>query len=139
MDPRMGAVSTTREVSPTKTAEQFGVSTSTLDRVKTILDHGTPEQIQSLRDKGETGPGVRTVFEQVQHEKLKSKLQQQQTDSPAQEIRRDNLKLINKDFRVVTKQEIPDGSVDLVLVLDFPEPRIREDDGGRQYQQLMEF
>ena len=56
-------------------AEQFGVSSSTLDRVSTILDQGTPEQIQSLRDKGETGeePGVRTVYEQVQSEKLKSK------------------------------------------------------------------
>lgn len=49
----------------------------------------------------------------------------------------DNLKLINKDFRTITKEDIPDGSVDLVLVLDFPEPRIREDEGGRQYQQLM--
>lgn len=28
-------------------------------------------------------------------------------------------------------------SVDLVLVLDFPEPRIREDEGGRVYEQLM--
>ena len=42
-------------------ADRFGVSSSTLDRVSTILDQGTPEQIQSLRDKGETGegPGVR--------------------------------------------------------------------------------
>jgi len=120
-------------------AEQFGVSSSTLDRVSTILDQGTPEQIQSLRDKGETGegPGVRTVYEQVQSEKLESKLQgQQRTEGAAQqqqEIRRDNLKLINKDFRTVTRDEIPDGSADLVLVLDFPEPRIREDEGGRQF------
>jgi hypothetical protein len=32
-------------------ADRFGVSSSTLDRVSTILDQGTPEQIQSLRDK----------------------------------------------------------------------------------------
>jgi hypothetical protein len=69
-------------------AEQFGVSSSTLD----ILDQGTPEQIQSLRDKGETGegPGVRTVYEQVQQDKLKSKLQ---TDSKSPSLARDNLRL----------------------------------------------
>ena len=62
-------------------AEEFGVSSSTIDRVRTILDQGTLEQIQSLRNKNETGegPGVRTVYEQVQSEKLKSKLQ---SDSP---------------------------------------------------------
>jgi hypothetical protein len=118
-------------------AGRFGVSSSTPDRVSTILDQGTPEQIQALRDKGETGEGlgVRTVYEQVQSEKLKSKLQRP-TEGQAQqqqEVRRDNLKLINKDFRTVTRDEIPDGSADLVLVLDFPEPRIREDEGGRQF------
>jgi hypothetical protein len=119
-------------------AEQFGVSTSTLDRVKTILDEGTPEQVQSLRDKGEKGegPGVRTVYEAVQSDKLKNKLAEDAKG--AQELRRDNLRLLNKDFRAVTKQEIADNSVDLVLVLDFPEPRIREDEAGRQYQQVME-
>ena len=45
-------------------AEQFGVSTSTLDRVDTILQDGTPEQVQS--------------------EKLKDKLSSQQTENPAQ-------------------------------------------------------
>jgi hypothetical protein len=105
---------------------RFGVSSSTPDRVSTILDQGRPEQIQALRDKGETGEGlgVRTVYEQVQSEKLKSKLQRP-TEGQAQqqqEVRRDNLKLINKDFRTVTRDEIPDGSADLVLVLDFPEP-----------------
>ena len=99
-------------------AEQFGVSSSTLDGVKTILDQGTPEQIQSLRDKSETGegPGVRTMYEQVQQEKLESKLQTE----GAQEVRRDNLKLLNKDFRTITSADIPDRSADLVLVLDFP-------------------
>jgi hypothetical protein len=91
-------------------AEQFGVSTSTLDRVDTILQDGTPEQVQS--------------------EKLKDKLSSQQTENPAQ-LRRDNLKLINKDFRTITAEDIPDGSADLVLVLDFSEPRIREDEGGQ--------
>jgi hypothetical protein len=53
-------------------------------------------------------------------------------------LRRDNLKLIDKDFRTIISADIPDESVDLVLVLDFPEPRIREDENGRQYLQLME-
>jgi hypothetical protein len=94
------------------------VSTTTLDRVKTILEEGTPEQVEALRNKNETGegPGVRTVYEQVQQEKQKGKLQQQQTDSSAQEVRRDKPKLLNKDFRLVTKQEIEDGTIDLVLV-----------------------
>jgi hypothetical protein len=34
--------------------EDFGVSSSTIERVRTILDQGTPEQIQSLRKKNET-------------------------------------------------------------------------------------
>ena len=43
-------------------AEQFGVSTSTLDRVKTILEEGSPEQIQALREKGETGKWASTKY-----------------------------------------------------------------------------
>jgi ParB-like chromosome segregation protein Spo0J len=118
-------------------ANEFGVSSSTIERVRTILEQATPEQIQGLRNRTETGegPGVRTVFERVQTEKLKSKLQ---TDGPAQELRRDNLRLINKDFRTISHDDIPDESVDLVLVLDFPEPRIREDEGFRVYAQLMQ-
>jgi hypothetical protein len=48
------------------------------------------------------------------------------------------LKLFNKDFRLITREEIPQGSVDLVLILDLPEPRLREDEGGRIHMQLME-
>jgi hypothetical protein len=33
--------------------------------------------------------------------------------------------------------EMPPESVDLVLVLEFPEPKIREDEQGRVYAQLM--
>ena len=133
-------------------ADQFGVSTSTLDRVKTILDQGTPEQIQALREKGETGegPGVRAVYEQVQSEKLKSKLQgQQRTEGAAQqqeqqqqeqeqEVRRDNLKLINKDFRTVTRDEMPDGSADLVCLRDRSEtgggPGVRVEDVSKKFE-----
>ena len=117
-------------------AKECGVSSSTIERVRTILEQATPEQIQSIRDKSEAGqrPGVRSVFQQVQTDKLKNKLQ---TNSPMQELRRDNLKLINRDFRTISREDIHDGSVDLVLVLDFPEPRITEDQGFRIYEQLM--
>jgi hypothetical protein len=100
--PPTSHVNATRE----ELAGRFGVSASTLERVNTILQEGSPEQIQALRDKSETGeaPGVRTVFGQVQTEKLKDKLQ---PETPAEEVKKDNLKLINKDFRVVTKEEIP--------------------------------
>lgn len=117
-------------------ADEFGVSHATIERVRTILEQGTPEQIQSMRDKSESGqrPGVRTMYEQVQDNKLKSKLQ---TEGGGQELKRDNLKLINKDFRTLTRDDIPDESADLVLVPDFPEPRITEDQGFRIYEQLM--
>jgi hypothetical protein len=78
-----------------------------------------------MRDKSESGqrPGVRKMYEQVQTDKLKNKLQTE--GGATQETSRDNLKLINKDFRVVNRDDLPDETVDLVLVLDFPEPRIR--------------
>jgi hypothetical protein len=61
--------------------KEFGVSGSTIERVRTILDQATPEQIQALRAKSESGegPGVRTMYEQVQSDKLKKRLSSQQT------------------------------------------------------------
>ncbi|MGB6530198.1 MAG: DNA methyltransferase [Candidatus Nitrosopolaris sp.] len=125
---------------------EVGVSASTIDRVRTILEGGSKEQISALRERSQTGegPGVRTVYEQVQNDKLKTKLAQSSSggsSSDSQSVpltRPDNLKLFNKDFRTMTLQEIPDQSVDLVLALDFPEPQIREDEGGRIHEQLME-
>jgi hypothetical protein len=46
------------------------------------------------------------------------------------------MRRFNKDFRVVTTDDIPEGSADLVLVLHFPEPKMREDEGGRIHEQL---
>jgi hypothetical protein len=113
--------------------------------VRTILKEGSEEQIESLRHKSEQGgggsgsgsPGIRTVYAQVQSEKLKTKLEATQQQHPTV-ARHDNLKLFNKDFRTISLSEIPDESVDLVLVLDFPEPRIMEDEGGRLHEQIME-
>ncbi len=61
--------------------KEFGVSGSTIERVRTILDQATPEQIQALRAKSESGegPSVRTMYEQVQSDKLKKRLSSQQT------------------------------------------------------------
>ncbi|MFZ0221642.1 MAG: ParB/RepB/Spo0J family partition protein [Candidatus Nitrosopolaris sp.] len=122
-----------------------GVSHGTIERVRTILKEGSEEQIESLRHKSEQGgggsgsgsPGIRTVYAQVQSEKLKTKLEATQQQHPTV-ARHDNLKLFNKDFRTISLSEIPDESVDLVLVLDFPEPRIMEDEGGRLHEQIME-
>jgi len=74
------------------------------------------------------------MYETVQQNKLKKDLQP--ANGGSKEVRRDNIKLLNKDFRVVTTDDIPEGSVDLVLVLDFPEPKMREDEGGRIHEQL---
>jgi hypothetical protein len=49
-----------------------------------------------------------------------------------------NMHLLNKDFRLVTQEEMPDWSMDLVLVLQFPDPKIPEDEGGRIHEQLIE-
>lgn len=116
-----------------RTREQLagyvGVSPATIDRARTNLEEGSQEQIASLRNRksSEKGPGVRTVYEQVQFGKLQSRLQRPDSSAPAPAVRKDNLKLLNKDFRVVTQEEIPDRSVDLVLALNFPESRIREE------------
>lgn len=132
-------------------AAEVGVSASTIDRVRTILVEGSEEQIESLRTKNEkgTGPGVRTIYEKVQSDKLKTKLAANQGDNELNsshprrqqrddDTKPDNLQLFNQDFRTLTMSDIPDNSVDLMLVLDFPEPRIREDEGGKMHEQLME-
>lgn len=117
---------------------EFGVSGSTIERVRSIMEHGTPEQIQSMRDEDGNSkkPGVRTMYEQVQNERIKKELTDS-TNVTTPQLKKDNLRLINKDFRIATKEEIPNDSVDLVLVLDFPEPRMREDEQGTVYAQLM--
>jgi hypothetical protein len=72
------------EYTPLKSSKEIGdevgVSASTVDRVKTIMEQGSPEQIEALKQKSETGegPGVRTTYEQIQQEKLKKKLHEEQ-------------------------------------------------------------
>ena len=47
---------------------EFGISSATIEHVRSIMEYGTPEQIQSARDRSLSGqkPGVRTMYEQVQ-------------------------------------------------------------------------
>lgn len=82
-----------------------GVSHGTIERVRTILKEGSEEQIESLRHKSEQGgggsgsgsPGIRTVYAQVQSEKLKTKLEATQKQHPTV-ARHDNLKLSTRTF-----------------------------------------
>jgi transcriptional regulator with XRE-family HTH domain len=49
----------------------------------------------------------------------------------------ESVRLVNKDFRLVDQAEIQDGSIDLVLALSFPDPKIHEDEGGKIHEHLM--
>lgn len=49
----------------------------------------------------------------------------------------ESVRLVNKDFRLVDQEEIQDGSINLVLALSFPDPKIPEDEGGKIHEHLM--
>jgi hypothetical protein len=49
----------------------------------------------------------------------------------------ESVRLVNKDFRLVGQEEIQHGSIDLVLALSFPDPKIPEDEGGKIQEHLM--
>jgi ParB-like nuclease domain len=152
-------------------AQYVGVSPATFARVETIFQDGTEEQIQALRGgrggsddnisagsgdggngneggggggggKATRGAGVRTIYEQVQNEKIKDRLQagshSQGMHEKTQPKKHNNVKLLNKDFRLITMQEVPDSSVDCIIALDFPEASQKEDEWGRIHGQLME-
>ncbi|MGA8082241.1 MAG: hypothetical protein WCC17_01835 [Candidatus Nitrosopolaris sp.] len=105
--------------------------TTTTER-KTIIEDGTPDEINRLRQKN--GPAIKTVYKKIRNDKLRKRFEQQQYATPQPVAsRRDNPKLFNKDFRAVT-----DGSIHLVLALNFPEVSIREDEEGRIHEKLME-
>jgi ParB-like chromosome segregation protein Spo0J len=129
---------------PTRSSQEIGndvgVSASTIDRVKTILEQGSQEQIAALKQKSQTGsgPGVRTVYEQVQQEKLKTKLASEAEAAKKVQVKQQkNVKLFNKDFRTIVQSEVANDSVDLVITLEFPEASRSEDAPGRLHEQLM--
>jgi hypothetical protein len=75
------------------------------------MEHGMPQQIQSMRTKEEGGQGlgVRAVYERVQPHKLKSRLTG---------LHR-SLKLINKHFRTIPLDDISDESADTIGLLSY--------------------
>jgi hypothetical protein len=69
------------------------------------MDHGTPEQIKAMTDSRSDDSdskkiGVRMVYEQVQSDREKKALQEQ-SGANTMQLQRENLRLINKDFRIV--------------------------------------
>jgi hypothetical protein len=122
---RISLGSRTRE----QLAKYVNVSPATIARVDTILEEGSLEQKASLNVSG-----INTIYELV---KL-GKLQRRDSSALARSRRKHNSKLLNKDFRIVTQDQISDGSVDLVLVLNFPDEYETKDKGRRIYEQLME-
>lgn len=62
-------------------------------------------------------PGVSTMYESKM--RLKKGLASSSGGTTTPELNKDDLKLLNKGFRIVTK-EIPDESIDLVLALNLP-------------------
>ena len=49
----------------------------------------------------------------------------------------ESVRLVNKDFRLVCDEEIQDGSIDLIIALSFPDPKIPEDEGGKIHEHLI--
>ena len=73
------------------------------------------------------------------HEKETKKEEQTRGVSSGGGRRRndESIRLVYKDFRLVGQEEIQDGSIDLVLVLSFRDPKIPEDEGGKIHEHLM--
>jgi RNase P protein component len=129
---RISLGSRTREL----LAKYVCVSPATIERVETILEEGSLEQKASVMN-GRSG--IKTIYEKIQFGKLQSRLQRLSSSALAPALRKHTPKLLNKDFSMVTQDEIPDGSVDLVLVLNFPEAAsVEMDKGGVIYEKLME-
>ena len=101
-------------------------------------DHG--EELQ--REKGREDGGVEDVDEDEHeivsaddmsakiHDEKESKKEAKTTGMSSGDGRRgggESVRLVNKDFRLVDQEDIPHNSIDLVLSLNFPDPRIPED------------
>jgi hypothetical protein len=69
---------------------EFGISGSAIERVRSIMEHRTPEQIESMRG----GPGskkpVSAMYEQVQNERIKKELASSSSGTAAPELRESN-------------------------------------------------
>jgi hypothetical protein len=101
---------------------------------ETSHDHG--EDIE--REKGREEGGVEEVDEDeheiVAADDVSAKIHDETGLSSGAGRRRggESVRLVNKDFRLVYKEDIPHNSIDLVLALSFP-----EDEGGKIHEHLM--
>jgi transcriptional regulator with XRE-family HTH domain len=111
-------------------------------------DHG--EELE--REKGLKDGGVEAV-DQDEHEivaagdmstkvhnEKESKKEEKTTGVSSGSGRKggsESVRLVNKDFRLVNQEEIPHGSIDLVMALSFPDSKIPEDEGGKIHEHLM--
>jgi hypothetical protein len=75
------------------------------------------------------------------HDEKENKKKEEKTRGVSSEGDRrrndESVRLVNKDFRLVGQEEIQDGSIDLVLALSIPDPKIPEDEGGKIHEHLM--
>lgn len=110
-------------------AKLAGVSHDTIDKVKKIIDHGTPEQVERIK-KGDKGNTVNTVYEEV-----KAKI----SPSPAPKAPRPVPKSMEETFKAGIAQ-LKDNSVDasftpeqfLLEYQAFAEDIIRQFEGYKQ-------
>ncbi len=128
-------------------ADLVGVSHATVERVLYILNHASNQTVEALRrghEESERPVGIRSVYDQLRHEKLEHNLK---TEAGGNDTRQhplikkprrtgELLHMFNKDFRSVG-QEIPFGTADLVLAFKFPDPRRPDDEPGRIHEHLM--
>lgn len=143
-------------------ADMVGVSRTTYDRARYILANAPEETIEALRrgdTDGDKPLGIRSVYEQLRHEKFQKSLKTESgyddtvpppskpkpepipaTPQPLTRKPRTGelLHLVNKDFRVAEDKFVPPSSADLVLAFKFPDP-IPEDELGKIHEDLMSW
>ncbi len=92
-----------------KIAEKIGVSQTTYERGKKIIEEGTDEQKDALRSgKDEISPVYNDIVRRNKKEMLLKSIAEQGIKLP------DNLRLIEGDFRLVSKV-IPNDRLDLIF------------------------
>jgi hypothetical protein len=99
--------------------------------------------------KRKRGPIGMTAYEELRYQRLQSKrgsssgggsahsIVEQEVGEIAHHRGKGSVRLANKDFRLVDQEEIPHGSIDLVLALSFPDPKTPKDEGGKIHERLM--
>ncbi|MDP9288965.1 MAG: hypothetical protein M3P08_12310 [Thermoproteota archaeon] len=118
-----------------KIAEKIGVSQSTYERAKRIIEDGTEEQKEALRSgRDMINPVYNEILRRNKKEMLLKSIAEQGFKLP------DNIKLIEGDFRLVS-EVIPDKCIDLI----FTDPPYAKKDvdlftglGELAYQKLRE-